>query len=153
MSHTGALRRQSGHQKINATGVRAVIRDPEGRVPRQRRGDSGTWGLPAGGRELDDNIAAALVREVREVREETGLLVHRAVPFGSYSDPTYSVAYPNGNQAQPFTIAFLIEEWGGTPVGDNDETFGLGFFAFDDLRPRTRSTRPIARPSAMPAPS
>ena len=132
MSYIGALRRQIGHQKIIAPGVRAVIRDPDGRVLLQRRGDFGTWGLPAGGLELDETVSDALAREVRE---ETGLIVGRAVPFGIYSDPAYSVTYPNGDQTQPFTIAFLVEEWGGIPTGDGDETLELGFFALDALPP------------------
>jgi hypothetical protein len=77
-----------------APGVRAVIRDPEGRVFLQRRGD-----------------------------------------FGIYTGPAYGVTYPNGDQIRPFTVAFLVEEWGGTPTGDGAETLELGFFALDDLPP------------------
>ncbi len=156
MSYIGTLRRQIGHQKIIAPGVRAVIRDLAGRVFLQRRGDFGTWGLPAGGLELDENVSAA---RAREVREETGLTVHRAIPFGVYSDPSYSVIYPiepptrtairpspspspsswrSGAARRPATVT---RRWNATSSRSMRS------------RPKRRSASPTARHSAMPAPS
>jgi ADP-ribose pyrophosphatase YjhB (NUDIX family) len=132
MSYIAGLRALIGHQKIIMPGVRAVIRDAEGRVLLGRRGDFGTWGLPAGAVELDEAVADALAREVLE---ETGLRVRRATPFGLYSDPSYSTTYPNGDQVQPFTLAFLVEEWDGEPVADGDETLQVAFFPLDALPP------------------
>ena len=135
MSYIEQLRQVIGHRKIIAPGVRAVIRDAAGRVLLQRRGDFGTWGLPAGGLERDETVAAALAREVLE---ETNLRVLRAVPFGIYSNPDYSITYPNGDQTQPFTVAFLVEEWAGELAADGDESLELAFFALDALPPPER---------------
>jgi 8-oxo-dGTP diphosphatase len=132
MSYVERLRRAIGHDPILNPGVRAVIRDAEGRVLLGRRGDFGTWGLPAGGLELGETVAAALRREVLE---ETGVRILRATPFGIYSDPAYSVTYPNGDQIQPVTLAFLVEEWDGVPTADGDETRELTFFAPEALPP------------------
>src|SRR5262249_34933945 len=52
---------------------------------------------------------------------------------GLYSDPKYSVTYPNGDEVQTFTIAFLVEEWRGTLRVDDDEVTALGFFPLDAL--------------------
>src|SRR5581483_3011454 len=60
------LRRVVGHRKLIMAGVRAVIRDEAGRVLLQKRGDFGTWGLPAGSMELDESIWDTLCREVYE---------------------------------------------------------------------------------------
>ncbi|HEY8597130.1 MAG TPA: NUDIX domain-containing protein [Thermomicrobiales bacterium] len=132
MSYIQGLRRFIGHERIITPGVRAIIRDGAGRLLMQRRSDFGTWGLPAGGMELDESVTTALAREVVE---ETGLRVIRATPFGIYSDPKYAVTYPNGDQIQPFTLAFLVEEWSGEPVADGDESLQLAFFALDALPP------------------
>jgi ADP-ribose pyrophosphatase YjhB (NUDIX family) len=76
---------------------------------------------------------SALEAVKREVREETGLSVLRAEPFGIYSDPKYSVTYPNGDQVQTFTVAFLVKAWSGELVVDGDEVMELGFFPLDKL--------------------
>lgn len=130
LSYIMRLRQHVGHQKLLSPGVRAIIRDAEGRILLQRRSDFGTWGLPAGGLELDETLLAALAREVRE---ETGLAVMRATAFAAYSNPAYSVTYPNGDQTQPVTLAFLVEEWHGEPQADGDETLQLAFFPPDRL--------------------
>jgi 8-oxo-dGTP pyrophosphatase MutT (NUDIX family) len=132
MGYIENLRRQVGHQKLIMAGVRAIIRDDAGRVLLQQRSDFRTWGLPAGSMELDESIWEALCREVHE---ETGLTVIQARPYGIYSNPKYSTTYPNGDQAQPFTVAFVVEEWSGTPVPDGDESLQLEFFPLDALPP------------------
>jgi 8-oxo-dGTP pyrophosphatase MutT (NUDIX family) len=132
VSYVEELRRLIGHKKIINAGVRAIIRNEAGAVLLQKRGDFGTWGLPAGGMELDESVWEALCREVRE---ETTLTVIKARPWGIYSNPRYSVTYPGGDQAQPFTVAFVVEEWSGTPTPDGDESLDLQFFALDALPP------------------
>jgi 8-oxo-dGTP pyrophosphatase MutT (NUDIX family) len=132
MGYVEDLRRLIGHQTIILAGVRAIIRDEDGRVLLQQRSDFGTWGLPAGGMELGESVWDALCREVRE---ETSLTVVRARPYGIFSNPRYTSTYPNGDQVQPFTIGFLVEEWSGTPTPDGDESLQLQFFAADTLPP------------------
>jgi 8-oxo-dGTP pyrophosphatase MutT (NUDIX family) len=143
MSYIQNLRRFIGHEQVITPGVRAIIRDGEGRVLMQRRGDFGTWGLPAGGMELGESVSTALAREVAE---ETGLHIIRATPFGIYSDPSYAVTYPNGDQIQPFTLAFLVDEWSGEAVADGDETLQLTFFPLDALPPDDRIHPPHRKP-------
>ena len=130
--YIAALRRHVGHRKLLNPGVRAVILNAEGEVLLQQRGDFKTWGLPAGGMELDESILDALQREVHE---ETGLRVVRATPFGIYSNPAASVTYPNGDQVQPVTTAFHVLEWTGEPRADGDESLALRFYALDHLPP------------------
>ena len=49
--------------------------------------------------DVGESAYAALVREVRE---ETGIAIVHADPFGLYSDPRYSVTYPNGDEVQKY---------------------------------------------------
>ena len=62
-----------------------------------------------------------------------GLSVIEAVPFGLYTDPRYSITYPNGDQVQTLSVVFVVKEWSGDPVADGDETTELGFFPLDGL--------------------
>ena len=132
MGYVEELRKLIGTRTLINPGVRAIIRDDAGAVLLQLRGDFKIWGLPAGGMELGESVQEAVRREVYE---ETGLTVVKARPFGIYSDPRFAFAYPNGDQCQPFTVAFLVEEWTGTVTPDGDESLDLRFFPLDGLPP------------------
>jgi len=124
------LRRRIGPAKIIVPGVRALLFDTHGAVLLEKQAHFGSWALPHGCVDLGESAADALKREVYE---ETGLSVIRAEPFGLYSDPKYSVTYPNGDEVQTFTIAFVVQEWSGTLRIDGDEVSELGFFPLDLL--------------------
>jgi 8-oxo-dGTP pyrophosphatase MutT (NUDIX family) len=125
MDYIRELRAAVGQRPLLGPGARAVIRNEHGDVLMQLRGDFKLWGLPAGGIELGESVWDALCREVHE---ETGLTVVRARPFAIYSHPRFSVTFPNGDQIQPFVMAFLVDEWTGTPTPDGDESLDLKFF-------------------------
>lgn len=116
--------------KVVVPGVRGVLLDSEGRVLLQKRGDFLSWGFPAGVVDVGESAVEALRREVRE---ETGLIVNRAELFGLYTDPKYSITYPNGDEVQTFTIAFLVRDWSGVLAVDGEEAVDAGFFFLDGL--------------------
>lgn len=124
------LRQLIGHRRIVVPGVRAIIEDAGGAILLQRRSDFRLWGLPAGAVDVGESALGALTREVYE---ETGLTVRRAVPFGVYTDPQFNVTYPNGDEIQPFTVAFHVVAWEGTPRADGAESLSVAFFPLDEL--------------------
>ena len=138
MGYVEELRLLVGHRKLIMAGVRAVIRDDQGQVLLQMRGDFKIWGFPAGSVELEESSLDALRREVHE---ETGLTVLQARPFAVYSNPKYSTTYPNGDQIQPYSIGFLVEEWTGTITPDGDESLDLRFFPLDQMPPPEQLVR------------
>jgi len=138
MGYVEELRRFVGHRKLIMAGVRAVIHDDHGRVLLQMRGDFKLWGFPAGSVELDESVQDALRREVHE---ETALTVVKARPFAIYSNPTYSTTYPNGDQIQPYSIGFIVDEWTGTLTPDGDESLDLRFFSLDAPPPPEQIVR------------
>ena len=125
LDYIGNLRRMIGNTKIIVPGVRALLLNERGELLLEEQRVFGSWALPHGCVDLGESALDALKREVKE---ETGLEVQRASPFGIYTDPKYSVTYPNGDEVQTFTIAFLVEEWRGTLRADGDEVAALGFF-------------------------
>ena len=130
LDYIKTLRQLIGNTKIVVPGVRALIFNDHRELLLEKQALFGSWALPHGCVDVGESALDALKREVKE---ETGLLVIDAVPFGLYSDPRYSVTYPNGDEVQTFTIAFVVREWAGEPVVDGDEVAELGFFPLNDL--------------------
>jgi ADP-ribose pyrophosphatase YjhB (NUDIX family) len=128
MGYVEELRELVGTRTLIMPGVRAVIRDNSGAILLQLRGDFRLWGVPAGSVEIGESALGALKREVLE---ETGLTVIRARPFAIYSNPAFSTTYPNGDQIQPYSIGFLVDEWHGEVQPDGDESLDLQFFSLD----------------------
>ncbi|PYM16807.1 MAG: hypothetical protein DMD81_11525 [Candidatus Rokuibacteriota bacterium] len=130
LDYIRTVRSMIGTTKIIVPGVRALIFNDRGELLLQKQQHFGSWSLPHGCMDLGESVLDALKREVKE---ETGLSVIDAAPFGIYTDPRYSVTYPNGDQVQTLTLAFVVTEWSGDPVADGDETTELGFFPLDRL--------------------
>jgi ADP-ribose pyrophosphatase YjhB (NUDIX family) len=111
----------------------AVIFDRRGRVLLQQRSDGGQWGLPGGSVEIGESVTDAVIREVRE---ETGLIVTVRRLVGVYSDPARQVVrYPDGNVWHYVNVCFECVVRGGT-LTTCDETLSLGYVSPTRL-PRT----------------
>jgi len=130
LDYIKTLRARIGHMKILVPGVRALMFDARGFLLMERQANFGSWALPHGCIDVGESARQALIREVKE---ETGLTILRERPFGLYTDPKYSVIYPNGDEVQTFTVAFVVEEWYGSPACDGDEVAELNFFPLDRL--------------------
>ncbi len=126
MEYWKELRKKVGHDKIMLNCVGAAIFNGKGQVLLQKRSE-GTWGFPGGVMELDESFEEAVIREVRE---ETGLLVSVKRLIGIYSK--YSDSYANGDVSQPISAFFECLITGGKPECDNDETLELQYFDLND---------------------
>ncbi len=124
-SYLGQLRSIVGHRLLMAPGVRAVMRDREGRILWVRRADNGTWVMPAGSLEPGESVRECLTREVRE---ETGLQVNHAVLFAIYTGPRFEYTNMYGDHNKMLAFAFLVENWSGDLMTGTDETIDARFF-------------------------
>jgi len=124
------IRSSVGQQCILLPGVRAIILNDREEVLLQRRTDMELWGLPAGSVELDETATEAIKREVLE---ETNIEVRHAEPMALYSGPSQRFTYPNGDEIQCFSVAFIVRQWSGTPKADGVEGSEVRFWAFEEL--------------------
>lgn len=112
-------------------GVAGIILDQNRRVLLMKRADNGLWGIPSGHVEPGETVEEAIIREIQE---ETGLVVTVARLIGVYSDPESQVfAYPNGEVSHFITTCFECKIVGGRLNKHNDETLDVDYFAFDGL--------------------
>jgi ADP-ribose pyrophosphatase YjhB (NUDIX family) len=130
LEYVKALRAMIGNKKIVLPGVRALMFDARGALLLEKQAHFGSWALPHGCVDVGESVLDALKREIKE---ETGLSIIRAEPFGLYTNPNYSVTYPNGDEVQTFSVAFLVREWSGELAADGDEVSDLGFFPLANL--------------------
>ena len=105
--------------------VAAIIRNGDGAVLLQRRSDNGLWGLPGGSVEIGESVSVAIVREVRE---ETGLVVEVDRLVGVYSEPSFQIfRYRDGNVVHYINTLMTCRIVGGT-LQTCDESLELKFF-------------------------
>lgn len=142
------LRAVVGRRLLLLPGVSAVVRDEAERVLFIRRADDGRWGLPAGAVDPGESPADAIVREVRE---ETGLVVRVARVAGVFGGRGYRHRYPNGDEAEWVVAVFECDVVAGELVPQDGEALELRYFAPEEAPtlqlpyPRTLFERPSAR--------
>jgi ADP-ribose pyrophosphatase YjhB (NUDIX family) len=125
-SYFGQLRALAGGRTLISVGARCVLRDGDARVLLVRRSDNGTWALPAGMMELGESLRDCAVREVRE---ETGLLVHELTPFAVYTRAPTQGPDMYGNTYQHITLTARIDAFEGDLLRVTDETTDARWFA------------------------
>jgi ADP-ribose pyrophosphatase YjhB (NUDIX family) len=83
--------------------VTAFVLDESGRLLMIRRTDNDLYAIPGGAQEIGEAIVQTVVREVRE---ETGILVEVTGLIGVYSDPEHVIAFADGEVRQEFSLCF-----------------------------------------------
>ena len=114
-------------------GASAVILDASRKkILLTRRTDNGRWCLPSGRMEPGESIEEACMREVLE---ETGLIVHLTRLVGIYSNPNILVEYADGNKIHVVSTCFEAAVEGGT-LTTSDETTEFGYFTAEEIQRR-----------------
>jgi 8-oxo-dGTP pyrophosphatase MutT (NUDIX family) len=97
--------------------VVAAVRNAAGELLMIHRTDNDRWALPGGGHDIGESIAQTVVREVFE---ETGIVVEVTGTVGIYTDPGHVMAYDDGEVRQQFSICFTARPVGGTPTTSSE---------------------------------
>ena len=122
-------------------GVGALI-ERDGSLLLERRVDAPLWSLIAGKVEDDESLGGALVREVLE---ETGLTVVRYELFGTFTDPTRVIAYPDGTIVRVASFVYRVDVQSFEGLRASEESEELRFFSRDEIPalPLPETQRPV----------
>jgi len=137
------LRSHIGSDLVMMPSVAAIIRNEAGQVLFLVRADNGLWDLPAGAIDPGETPAQAVVREVHE---ETGLVVEPTAVAGVFGGEPFRLRY--GEDIVEYTVTvFECRVIGGTLGALDDETAELHFL---DVAQRPKLNAPF--PDALFAP-
>jgi 8-oxo-dGTP pyrophosphatase MutT (NUDIX family) len=121
-SHLGQLRKVVGNRLLLVPGTRIVIENQDGLILLDLRADFRIWALPGGACEPDESSQHTIIREVLE---ETGIVLGSVTPFGFASDPDWeTITFPNGDACRNFSLMFTTREFAGEPRPMDGESIG-----------------------------
>lgn len=134
-----ALRTKIGHDLILYPAAGAVIPDQQGRILLQEKTFEPGWFIPGGAVEPGEHPEEAVVREVAE---ETGLVVRPERVVLVIGGAEYRYEYPNGDQVEITGLLYQCSVVGETGEPIDEETKRLQYFSRDDL-PELRLPYPV----------
>jgi 8-oxo-dGTP pyrophosphatase MutT (NUDIX family) len=126
------IRAHLGTRLLLLPSVAAIVRDDAGRILLQKRSDNGAWDLPAGAIDPGEAPAQTIVREVYE---ETGLIVVPERILGVFGGPGFRFTYPNGDQAEYTITVFACRAIGGSLTPIDGEAAELRYVSPDEMPP------------------
>jgi mutator protein MutT len=118
------IREKVGNTLLLLPAVAAIVLNEHGHILFQKRADDGLWSLPAGSIEPDETPAQAIVREVEE---ETGLIVVVERVLGVFAGKDFTCTYPNGDMVQYSVSVFLCRIEAGKLEARDGESVELHF--------------------------
>ncbi|MFX0065840.1 MAG: NUDIX domain-containing protein, partial [Candidatus Hermodarchaeota archaeon] len=86
-------------------GVVAIIKRDD-RYLLEKRADCKKWGFIGGGVGIDETVEESIIREIRE---ETGLIINNLDFFDFVDEPSIRNVYPDGNIVRPIIFIYKIE--------------------------------------------
>lgn len=120
-----------GDELLQLPSVSIALRDADGRILLARHAEGNVWLLPGGGIEPGETPADAAVREMFE---ETGLIVRLTRLVGVFGGPEFIVRYRNGDRASYVTTTFEATLTGGSSRPDSTELLELRFVNEDEAK-------------------
>jgi 8-oxo-dGTP pyrophosphatase MutT (NUDIX family) len=135
------LRNKIGKDLLLMPSAAALVFDDNHRVLLAKSAETGKWMIPGGSVDPYEHPADAAVREMHE---ETGLLVKPTNIIGVYGGPELHVKYPNGDEVVYIMTLFGAKIIGGEVRPDGREISDVRFFDLDET-----STLKLVRATTM----
>ncbi|WP_407886384.1 NUDIX domain-containing protein [Levilactobacillus sp. N40-8-2] len=130
MGYVLNLRQSIGSQQLIVVGAAAVVLKQQ-QLLLVKRTDNLLWGLPAGSKELTEDLQTTAIRELNE---ETGLVGQDPKLLTVVSGVGMQYTYPNGDQIDSVTTVYQLTATGELRA-DQDETSLAKFFSLAELPP------------------
>lgn len=124
------LRALIGTRLVSVPSASAFVRDDAGKLLLVRHANGGVWACPGGAIDPDEAPQDAAVREVWE---ETGLVVEPVGLRGVFSGPEFRITYDNGDEVCYVISVFDCRLVGGALRPDGEEITEARFFAADEI--------------------
>lgn len=129
-----SLREKVGNQLLLVPSVAAIVRDERGHILLQRTTENNEWSLPGGALDPGETHSQAVIREVRE---ETGLLVRPTEILAVLGGSDFRYMYTNGDHVEYAITVFACTKVGGRFGETDDETAELDWFPHSMMPPLT----------------
>lgn len=127
-----SLRERVGNQLLLVPSVSAIIINDAGAILLAFHVDRQVWGTIGGAIDPFETPEEAVIREVQE---ETGLIVEVEQLIGVFSGPEFLVEYPNGDRTVYLAVAYLCRIIGGELQPDGEEITEARYFSVSELAP------------------
>jgi 8-oxo-dGTP pyrophosphatase MutT (NUDIX family) len=124
------IRCKVGNDLLVMPSTAVAVRDERGRLLLGRHHNGGVWVLPGGLIEPGELPADAAMREVWE---ETGLIVRLERIIGVFGGPELNVKYSNGDLASYVGTIFAGESIGGELRPDGEEILEVRYFERSEI--------------------
>lgn len=134
-----SLRERIGHDLILYPAAGAVILDAQGRILLQEKTFEPGWFLPGGGIDPGEHPEQTLVREVAE---ETGLIVKPGKILLIVGGEAFRYRYPNGDRVEITGPIYRCEVVGRTHAPIDNETRRIEYFTREAM-PTLRMPYPV----------
>ena len=125
------IRDKIGHGLLQMPSAAAVVFDDAGRILLIKHRDTDTWVTPGGAIEPGETPAEAAVREMWE---ETGLVVRPVRILGVFGGPEFVVEYSNGDRTSYVIVAFEARVVGGKLKRVTEESADAAYFSREEAQ-------------------
>ncbi len=124
------LRQTVGNRLLLVPSVGAIVRNESNHILLQRTTEGNQWSLPGGAIDPGEKPSEAVIREVQE---ETGLIVSPTQIIAVLGGTDYRYRYSNGDLVEYTITLFACKPIGGTFGETDDETAALEWFPFEEM--------------------
>jgi len=124
------IRSMIGNTMLQMPSVTIINHDERGRILLVKHADTELWVAPGGAIEPGETPADAAVREMWE---ETGLLIELVRILGVFGGPEFVVRYSNGDSTSYVTTVFEGRTLAGELQPQDDESAGISYFSQEEM--------------------